>query len=203
MAADISTRRLIADLSDELATSAVDASVDLGQLLDRFRSRAFGVFLLACLLPSFFPIPVGVGAISGPLVCLIGLQLLAQLPHPWLPRRVARWRVTSERLIKFQNSVGRWLMYLEKLIKPRWEIVIDHPLGKVFTGALLLALGVLLGLPIPFTNYLFGLILLLYALALIERDGLLMVIAWLLGLIEIATLAQFSRQVTMWLTSLF
>ena len=51
--------------------------------------------------------------------------------------------------------------------------------ARVLTGLLLVLVGVLLSLPIPFTNYLFGFQLLLFALALIERDGALMLFNWL------------------------
>ena len=47
----------------------------------------------------------------------------------------------------------------------------------------------LLALPLPATNYVFGLILLAYAIALIERDGRLMAIAWVAGLVEIGVIA--------------
>ena len=43
--------------------------------------------------------------------------------------------------------------------------VIDHPAATMFTGLLLVLLGILLALPIPLTNYLFGLLLLAFALA--------------------------------------
>ena len=42
--------------------------------------------------------------------------------------------------------------------------VLDHRLGMAFTGPFLLLLGLLLALPIPLTNYLFGGIILLFAL---------------------------------------
>jgi len=59
--------------------------------------------------------------------------------------------------------------------------VLDHPLASAFSGLLLILLGLLLALPVPFTNYLFGVLLLLFAFALLERDGALMLVAWLSG----------------------
>jgi hypothetical protein len=50
-----------------------------------------------------------------------------------------------------------------------------------------LLLGILLSLPIPLTNYLFGGIVLLFALALLERDGALMLAAWGVGLAALTT----------------
>ena len=45
----------------------------------------------------------------------------------------------------------------------------------------------LLSLPIPFTNYLLGGLILLFALALLERDGAMMLVAWAVGTITIIT----------------
>ena len=55
----------------------------------------------------------------------------------------------------------------------------------MFTGLLVVLLGVLLALPIPFTNYLFGAMMLAFALALLERDGALMLLCWAAGIIAI------------------
>jgi hypothetical protein len=63
---------------------------------------------------------------------------------------------------------------------------VDHRAASIFSGLLLMLLGVLLALPIPFTNYLFGVLLLGYALALLERDGALLLVAWATGLVAIA-----------------
>ena len=54
------------------------------------------------------------------------------------------------------------------------------------TGLLLVLLGVLLALPIPFTNYLFAALLLMFAFALLERDGRLMGVAWVAAVVAIA-----------------
>ena len=84
-----STRALV----DHLAQGDPDGSVTFAELLDEFSERAWGLFLLLALLPNFIPIP-GAGAISGPIVVLIGVQLLFHVEHPWLPGFMAR-RATS------------------------------------------------------------------------------------------------------------
>ena len=47
-------------------------------------------------------------------------------------------------------------------------------------------LGVLTSLPIPFTNFLFGAMALMFALALLERDGALMLLAGVATAIAVA-----------------
>ena len=72
----------------------------------------------------------------------------------------------------------------------------DSRAARVFTGLLLVLLGVLLALPIPLTNYLFAGLILLYALALMERDGVLLLALWLASAAALAGMALVSGQLT-------
>ena len=118
---------------------------------------------------------------------LIGAQLLVGLRKPWLPGFLARRGPSRKSMGRFRDLTSRWLAWLEKLVRPRMEVVLDHPLASAFTGLLLVLLGLLLALPIPFTNYLFGVLLLLFVFALLERDGALMLVAWLAGAIAVVS----------------
>lgn len=194
-----STRRLI----EQLAEGDAQGSITLGEILDRFSERSFGVLLLIFLLPCFIPLPFGVGALSGALAGLIGVQLLLRIDHPWLPGWLARRPIKRESLIRFRNRMSRWLERLERLTRPRDEFLFEHPLAHAFTGLMLLVLGVALALPLPLTNYPFGLILLAYAFALIERDGRLLAIGWVLGVIEVVAVVGLSGSLMTWIGRLF
>lgn len=161
-------------------------TLDFNALLGGLGRRAFGMLLFVAALPAFIPIPIG-GALSGPLVVLIAAQLLVGLRRPWLPGFIARRGPKRQALARFERIVDPWLRRLEHLVRPRLTVLLDHRLAAAFTGALLLLLGVLLSLPIPLTNYLFGGIVLLFALALLERDGALMLVAWGVGLAALTT----------------
>lgn len=166
---------------DAFAQGDPDDHLRLGDLLSGLRQTAFGMLLFVAVLPAFMPIPGVAGAVSGPLVALIGLQLLVCLRKPWLPGFLARRGPHRKSMVRFRDMMSRWLGWVEKLVRPRMVWVLDHPVASAFTGLLLILLGVLLALPIPFTNYLFGVLLLLFVFALLERDGALMLVAWLAG----------------------
>ena len=157
----------------------------LQALLAGLGRRAFGMLLFVATLPAFIPIPIG-GAISGPIVVLIGAQLLWGRRRPWLPRFLATRGPHRHALVRFDRRISPWLARLERLVRPRMSWVLQHRAATIFSGLLLVLLGLLLSLPIPFTNYLFGAVLLLFALALLERDGALMLVAWAGGGIAVA-----------------
>ena len=172
-------------LLDALAQGDPDETVTLRDLLAGLNRSAFGMLLFASVLPAFIPIPIG-GAISGPLVMLIGVQLAIGMRRPWLPNFLATRGPHRHALARFDRMISPWLARLEHLIRPRLPVLLDHRLAGVVTGLLLVLLGLLLSLPIPLTNYLFGGLLLVFALALLERDGVMMLVAWIAGAIAVA-----------------
>lgn len=170
---------------DALAAGDPDELLTLHALLAGLGRRAFGMLAFICVLPAFIPIPIG-GAISGPLLIMIGLQLCIGLREPWLPQFVAKRGVHRHALAKFDKRISPVLSRLEKVVRPRLAWMLDSRIAGLVTGLMLVLLGFLLSLPIPLTNYLFGGALLAFALALLERDGALMLGAWVVGLIATA-----------------
>lgn len=177
---DIRTRTLL----DALTAGDPDEVLALGRLLDGLGSRSFGVLLFMAIPAAVFP---GVAAVIGaPVVILLGLQLLCWRPRVSLPGFIARRGPHRRLLIRFEARFAGWLERIERWVRPRWPSLIEHPLAGMFTGLLLVLLGLLLALPIPFTNVLFAMLLLLVALALLERDGRLLLLAWGLGWTAVA-----------------
>lgn len=177
----VGTRALL----DLMASGDPAERLRLGDVLAGLGNRSFGMMLFIATLPAFIPIPGVAGAISGPLVMLVGLQLLIGLRRPWLPRAVANRGPHRHALVRFRDRLAPWLDRLERVVRPRGEGVLDVRIASCFSGLLLVLLGLLLSLPIPFTNYVFGVLLMLFALALLERDGWLMLVAWAAGLVAI------------------
>ena len=172
-------------LLDALVIGDPDEILKLREILADLGRRAFGMLLFTATLPAFIPIPIG-GAVSGPLVVLIGAQLLIGLRKPWLPKFLAERGPHRHAIAGFEKRISPWLGRLEHLIKPRLTVLLDHRAATMFSGLLLVVLGLLLSLPIPFTNFIFGGLLLMFALALLERDGALMAVSWIAGSIAIA-----------------
>ncbi|MBS0215230.1 MAG: exopolysaccharide biosynthesis protein [Proteobacteria bacterium] len=168
-------------LLNSLANDTSRETLTLRGILDDFDERGFGILLLIATLPAFIPIPVG-GGISGPLVVFLGAQLLFGRNEVWLPRRIAAWGPKRDAFARFVTRLSPWLGRLEHLVRPRLARLFDHPAANAITGLLLVATGLLLALPIPGTNYIFGAILLGFALALLERDGALLVMAWIVAI---------------------
>ena len=175
----------------------------LDRLLYGLGRSAFGMFLFVSVLPGFVPIPGFAGVVSGPLVALIGLQLIVGLRKPWVPAFIGRRGPRRSTMARFCDRISPAMARLEHLVRPRLRALTRSRLANAYTGVLLICLGLLLALPLPMTNFVFAGTLLLFALALMERDGALMLALWTVstaGLVATGLLSEeLARLVHGWL----
>ena len=138
---------------EEASTRELLAAMALGDPGDQLRftdlliglgKRVFGMMLFVATLPAFIPIPGVGGAVGGPLVALVGAQLLMGLRKPWLPRFIAERGPHRSAVQRFETVVEPWLRRVERFSRPRLPGVLDHRAAAMFTGLQLVLLGVLL-----------------------------------------------------------
>lgn len=168
----------IARLLRSFAQGDPEEVLALDRLLYGLGRSAFGMFLFVSVLPGFVPIPGFAGVVSGPLVALIGLQLIVGLRKPWVPAFIGRRGPRRSTMARFCDRISPAMARLEHLVRPRLRALTRSRMANAYTGVLLICLGLLLALPLPMTNFVFAGTLLLFALALMERDGALMLALW-------------------------
>lgn len=165
---------LLRELSAQLKPGQ---SVSLGALLDHFGPRAHGILLLVATLPSLLPVPLGLGAVLGPIVLVLGLGVALGLQRPWLPGWLRRRELSADLVAASTRKVEPWLLKLERWSRPRRTWLSDGVGGRVAGGVLML-LAAAFTLPVPLTNYPIGVAMTLISAALIENDGTLLLWAY-------------------------
>jgi hypothetical protein len=181
MAGDLST---INDLLDHLQ-KADDSQgrVSLRAIMDTFGSRAFGPLLLLAglvtLAPVIGPIP-GVPTIMGTLVLLTAGQLLIGREQFWLPAWVLDRSVEKTKLDKAVGWLRKPAGWFDRLTGPRYSQLTRGAAVHVVAGTcILLSLMLPVMEFVPFSALTVGVALAAFGLALIARDGVLMIIAGL------------------------
>ena len=177
--------------------AAIDAlppgSVTLAQVRDLFGSD--GLMLLAAFLTVVFLVPVsvpGVSTVFGAGILLIGVSRLFRL-ELWLPKRIERRLVATERLRSALRRGLVWFRRLERVSRPQrvsWAAS-DGAVRIVNDCALILGAALLMapfGL-IPFSNTFPAIALLFLAIGSLQRDGLFILIGHLSNLVTIAYFA--------------
>jgi hypothetical protein len=182
-------RRPIPERTSEVLrelTEGEEERVTFREILTRLRHRAFGFTLLIFALPCCLPMPPGIPTVCGFALVIIALNLIAARQRLWLPNVLANKSVARADLQRTVVRVVPYLERLEKICKPRFPIVTE-PVGKVLIGIVILMLGIIMILPIPFLgNMPPGFAASVIAIGMTERDGLVVLIGTLVSAIAIA-----------------
>lgn len=177
-------------------------NITVGEIIDRTRQAGFGV-MLALLALLAMPVP-GMSVLFGLVIALGALQMIIGFDRPWMPKSVRRHRVSVRTLKWLSLRVAHWTRGVEKVIRPRFEFV-TRGLFLPTCGLCVLfeALGLALPLPIPFSNSIFSIPIIVYAVALLEADGLLMVFGYALTTLQVVLGLMFWNQVVQSLLKLW
>ena len=165
-----------------LLTKLANKPIEIGEILDETAERGFNLIIGLLVLPFLFPMPPGLSGVMGIGCSVLGMQMALGRKSPWLPKRVAKLkfpRSLSQQLLK---NIRRITVWLEKIVRSRWKQVANNSYTWRSNGCCIAWLSILLMLPIPFTNPLPAMAILLLAVSTLEADGLLMCIGYFLTL---------------------
>jgi hypothetical protein len=167
------------------------ATITVGELVDHAAHSGFG-FLVAVL--SLIAIPFfGLSTPFGLAIALVGLQLMIGRARPWLPRGARARPLKMTMLDRVLVMVSRRLRWLAASTRERWRGLVMPKLAGL--GIVLLALGLALPLPIPGSNMIFLVPLMVYAIGLLENDGVWILVAHVATLVNMGLLVVFGATV--------
>jgi hypothetical protein len=182
-------RRPLPERTSEVLREIVAAEgerVTFRDILTVLRHRAFGFTLLIFALPCCLPMPPGIPTVCGVALVIIALNLIAARQRLWLPAAIADKSVARADLRRVVDRALPCLERLERICRPRLAIVTE-PVGKVLIGLVILVLGFIMILPIPFLGNLPpGFAATFIAIGMTERDGLVVLIGLLVSAVAIA-----------------
>src|SRR6266851_10390981 len=161
-----------------------EAAVSIAWLMTQLGRRSFGLTLLVVAVLGFLP---GASTVAGLLVAWLAVQMMLGHEAAVLPRLVARRSIGVERLARVIAIVAPWLAWVERLVRPRRPTLFQTT--KRLTGIMMLLLGLTMVLPVPFSQVVPALVIMLLALAYLEEDGIALLMALIAALASLSITA--------------
>lgn len=158
----------------------------LGELKNSLHERGFGILMAIAALPLCFPIPVPPGyttLFSVPLF-ILSVQMMWGMDSPWLPEWLMRMQVRRKTLAAIIEKANPYLRKIEKLLQPRFSFASSRT-GEKIIGIMAFIFSVSIAIPLPLTNFLPGIGILLMSLGLLSRDGFVVIIGIVVGWVGI------------------
>lgn len=175
---------------DEIAQGQ---DTDLHTVIAAFGDRAFGPVLTLCGLFHLTPIGAfpGVPIALGIVIISFAGQLVFGRDTPWMPKFLRKVKIRHTSIEKSRRFVGPILDKVDAIIRPRYKWAATD-MAKTIAAIISVVFAITL-LPlgsVPFGVVIPGLIITLIGLGITARDGLILMLGFLLSGIAFAIIVK-------------
>jgi len=181
------------DQKKVIATDAIEGVVNsssadrlpIADLMMAMEGVGFGlavmIFAFGILIPLPPPFP---SLISVPLV-IFALQMMAGFKSPKLPPRFSKLTIKRSTLATLVRKASPYIRRVEGILRPRFYFM-TKPFAERIVGFFVFAFSTFILLPMPLSNFIPGLGILIIAFGLLGKDGLAVILGIIVGLSGLA-----------------
>lgn len=195
------SRRRFSEVLEDLA-SRPSLSISVADVLNAFGDKAFGALMLMFAAPNILPLPPGTSAVLGAPLLFVTSQLMMGRPSLWMPKVICDRSIPRDSFSTLTTKLTPLLQRSERYLKPRLTGLLNPALERM-TGAVCLLLALILFLPIPFGNIPPALAISIFALGILERDGIAAIFGWIAAAGSLLILAAVSSAIVAGITAFF
>ena len=163
--------------------------ISLGEVLSTLGRTSMAFTILVLALPALTPIPGPFGVVFGSALAIVAVQIAIGRQSIWLPPFLSRRRLSPAvvgLIVRYSAPIPA---KVETMVRPgRLAIFTGRTMQWLLSFPIFL-LAVAIALPIPLGNFLPVLALVVISIALMARDGLLVLAALLLSVLAFVATA--------------
>ena len=180
---DNSSHRLSADL-EALLAQADGRALSIGEIESMLKGRGFALIIMLLAAPFLIPNVPGLSTPFGAAIVFMGARLACGR-KPWLPQFVLQKRLSFQTLQKVIRILIRLAVRMERIVQPRMHFLQRWPgmMNLIGFGIASGGFFLLLPLPLPLTNTLPAISILLLTAGMMEQDGLFVLLGYLIGIL--------------------
>lgn len=175
-----SNHRSTSEVLVEIVRAFPSEEMTLQDLMDGLGERSFGFVLLLFGVLSAIAIIPGLATITAIPLLFFGLQMFVGSRTPWLPTGISQRSFARTDLLGTIQRAVPAMRWVETICKPRL-LFLTGRFAERLLGLLVFVLALVIALPGPGTNFMPGVAIAFMAIAIIERDGLLVLVGMLVS----------------------
>ena len=157
--------------------------ISIDELRIAMHERGFGILLMFFALPMSIPIPYipGMTTFFALPLLFLSAQMIVGTEFPWLPKWLSSRSIKRSTLALIITKSSPPLKRVERLLKPRLLTMSSHR-GAQIIGLFTIIFATSIALPLPFTNFIPALAIVIMALGLLSRDGIIILLGIAIGI---------------------
>ncbi len=166
---------------EEVVNKSLSDKIQIRDLMHAMQSTGFGLAMIFFAFGSLIPLPPPIPSIIAIPLLFLAVQMMLGYKAPKLPPIIANIKFKRSILELIVRKSSPHIDKVEKILKPRWQFMI-YPLAERIIGAMVFVFAFFVTIPIPFSNFLPGLAILITSFGLIGKDGIFVIIGLIIGI---------------------
>lgn len=167
---------------EDVVNKSLSDRIGVGDIVQSLESSGFGLTMVIFAIAIIIPTPPPVPSIFAIPLLIFSLQMVAGYNAPKLPKFVAKIKIKRSVLEVLVRKSLPYISKVERILRPRLQFMI-HPIAERIIGAMIFMFAVFVSIPIPFSNFIPGLAILITSFGLIGKDGLFVIAGLIIGII--------------------
>lgn len=171
-------------IEDVVNKSSADR-IPVRDLVDAMQAIGFGLAMMIFAFGIIIPLPPPFPSIIAMPLIIFSLQMIAGYTAPKLPKRFEKISVKRSVVAMLVQKSAPYIRKVEHILRPRLAFV-TKPRAERVIGVFTLIFSSFIVLPMPLSNFIPGLGILIISFGLLGKDGLVVICGIIVGLMGIA-----------------
>ena len=171
-------------LEDVVNKSSADR-IAISDLVEAMNAVGFGLVLMIFAFGITIPLPPPFPSVIAIPLVVFSLQMTIGYSSPRLPKKFVNLSVKRSVVAMLVQKSSPLIRRVERILRPRL-LFVTSKIGEKIIGFFSLLFSAFIFLPIPLSNFIPGLGILIISFGLLGRDGLVVILGILVGIAGIA-----------------
>ncbi len=168
-------------LIEDVVNKSSSDRVMIKDLVDAMDSVGFGLAIMIFAFGIIIPLPPPFPSVISVPLLIFSAQMIIGYESPKLPKRFSNLSVKRSVLAMLTRKSAPYINKVERILKPRLSFMVTRDMERVIGFFILLFASFIL-LPIPLSNFIPGLGILIISFGLLGKDGLAVLLGIIIGL---------------------
>ena len=170
---------------EDVVNKSSSDRIPIGDLVDAMQAIGFGLVMMVIAFGIIIPMPPPIPSfIAAPLI-IFSLQMILGYAAPKLPKRFEKYTVKRSTVAMLVKKSAPYIRKVEHILRPRLGFV-TTPIGERVIGVFIFIFSAFIFFPMPLSNFIPGLGILIISFGLLGKDGLVVICGIIIGLMGIA-----------------
>jgi len=171
-------------IEDVVNKSSADR-IPIRDLISAMDGMGFGLAIMIFAFGITIPLPPPFPSIISVPLVIFSIQMMLGYSAPILPKKFANLSVKRSTLAMLVKKSSPYIRKVERILRPRLSFM-TSPTAERIVGFFILAFSSFILLPMPLSNFIPGLGILIISFGLLGKDGLIILSGIIIGVAGIA-----------------